>query len=311
MITHTKFGERKKYTVSSDCLDVSVMELGAACLSIKFGDREMILGFDSPEGYVEDPCHIGVIVGRYGNRIAGARFSLNGKEFQLTANESGNQLHGGLMAFDRQIWTVAEVTETENGGRVRFEYFSPDGENGYPGNLHAAVIYSLDGDILQIEFEGVSDQDTVYAPTTHMYFSLGEEDIRKVEVKMQADRYLTVDEALIPVNVEHVHEAYDFTTAREIAGKYDHCFIISGEADRNEPVFEAKACGVQLQLWTDYPALQFYTGSNLRSGHYPYQGFAIEPEAYPNSPNRSDFPSAFLKAGVKFHRVIRYRFQKV
>lgn len=309
MVTHEDFSGREKYTIASDHLEVSVMDLGATCLSIKLDGKEMILGFDQLEDYEKDPCHIGVIVGRYGNRIAGARCTVGGLDIRLSANEGENQLHGGFMAFDKQIWTVQNAEATANGGSVRFEHFSPDGDNGYPGNLNAAITYSVDGNEMQIDFEGISDADTIYAPTTHMYFNLGDtEDVLNTEVKMRADRYLPVDENLIPTGILPVDEDFDFREFRRIKSAYDHCFIVNGE--KENPAFEAKEKGLHMSLWTDYPSLQFYTGKKLKAPHHPYQGFAIEPEAYPNSPNREDFPSPILRKGEKFHRFVRYRFEE-
>ncbi|MBR0390884.1 MAG: galactose mutarotase [Oscillospiraceae bacterium] len=310
MIRKENFYGTEKYILLSDTLEVSTMKLGATCLSIKVNSREVILGFDTLEGYKTDPCHIGVIVGRYGNRIAKARGMIDGKEITLEANENGNQLHGGPKGFDKQEWTVAYFRENENGGSIRYEYFSPDGENGYPGNLHAAVIYTVNGSKLTMEFEGISDADTFFAPTTHMYFNLsGRDTVLETAVKINSQNYLEVDDELIPTSVKQANGDFDFRCFRPIHQAYDHCFII--DKDTKDNAFEAKGDGINLVLNTDYPALQFYTGKKLKPPHHAFQGFAIEPEAYPDSPNRPDFPSSVLRAGEKYHRQIVYSFSSI
>lgn len=312
MVGISGFGAAKRYDISSESLSVSVMDYGAACLSIRINGKELTLGLDTYEAYLADRCHLGVVVGRYGNRIAGSRGFIDGREIRLVPNEGRNQLHGGPDSMDRKMWKAVQTEDTPDGGKVRLECFSPDGESGFPGNLTAAVTYTVKGSKLMLEFEGECDGDTFYAPTTHMYFSLGEPDtILGTNVLMKADRYLPVDEEKIPTGILPVDEYFDFRVQRPVKNPYDHCFVIEEAAGADEPVFTAETGSVKMTLRTDYPALQFYTGTKLRSPHHAFQGFAIEPEMYPDSPNHPEFPSAVLRAGEHYHRFVEYTFAEI
>ena len=303
MVLKDSFCGYDLYRIRSKELQVSVMTLGATVTSLQFLGQEMTLGYSSAKEYLAGTYYIGAIVGRYANRIAGARFDLNGKTVEVAPNENGNQLHGGPNAFDRQVWQAEVIGENA----VRFDLHSPDGENGYPGNLSAWVTYSVEGDRLRIDFEGESDQDTLFAPTTHMYFSLGsEEGIWDAKLQINADRYLAVDEQLIPAGEPlPARDTFDFRQLRPIRGDYDHCFILCGQ-----DACRAEKDGVRMELKTDFPALQLYTGGGLTGVFRKNQGFAIEPEYLPDSPNRPEFPSAVLKKGEHFHKFVEYRFFK-
>ena len=301
MVTKTNFGAYELYTIESGELAVSVTALGATVTGLRFRGRECVPSYDSPEGYLGGTAYLGAAIGRYGNRIAGARFALKGKEYRLPANEGPNQLHGGPDSYDRRVWT-AEVLEDA----VKFTLFSPDGDNGFPGNLTAALTYSVRGSTLRLDFEGDTDADTVYAPTSHMYFDLsGRENCLEAELSVAASRYLEVDAQLIPTAVTPVEGTrFDFRTMRKIGEAYDHCFVLDGE----------KACvlrggEIQMTLATNFPALQVYTGEFLPVPFKPFGAVALEPESYPDSPNRPDFPSTTLRAGEHFHRWAEYRFE--
>ena len=303
MVTKTNFGGYELYTIENGELSVSVTTLGATVTSVRFRGQECVPSYDSPEGYLGGTAYLGAAIGRYGNRIAGARFSLNGKEYILPANEGENQLHGGPDSYDRRAWT-AEVLDDA----VRFTLLSPDGDNGFPGNLTAAVTYSVRGGTLRLDFEGDSDADTVYAPTSHMYFDLsGRENCLEAELSVKASRYLEVDGALIPTEVTPVAGTrFDFLAMRKIREAYDHCFVLDGET----------ACilrdgKTQMILVTDFPALQVYTGEFLPAPFKAFGAVALEPEAYPDSPNRPDFPSTTLRAGEHYHCWAEYRFETV
>ena len=248
--------------------------------------------------------YIGAIIGRYGNRIAKARFTLNNTEYLLSANESGNQLHGGPNGFDKRAWTTEVVGEN----MVRFALFSPDGENGYPGNLHATVTYTVHADGFRIDFDADSDADTVYAPTTHIYWNLhGGPDILGSYLQMNAKTYLPVDRTNIPTGeIRCASDQFDFSNMRQIEADYDHCFILDGA-----PAACVVSGDTRMTLRTDYPALQFYTGSGLAAPHGRNAGFALEPEYYPDSPNQAAFPSPVLRKGDHFHKYVVYRFMKV
>jgi aldose 1-epimerase len=303
MVTKTNFGVYALYTIEAGELAVSITTLGATVTSLRYRGMECVPSYDSPEGYLSGTAYLGAAIGRYGNRIAGARFALNGKKYRLPANEGLNQLHGGPNSYDKREW-MAEVLDDA----VRFTLFSPDGDNGFPGALTAVVTYSVRGDTLRLDFEGDSDADTVYAPTSHMYFDLsGRKKCREASLQVNASHYLEVDGRLIPTEITPVEGTrFDFRDMRKIGQAYDHCFVLDGET----------ACvlrdgEIQMTLATDLPALQVYTGEFLPAPFKPFAAVALEPESFPDSPNRPDFPSTVLRAGEHFHRWAEYRFETV
>ena len=290
------------YTLSTDRLAVRIMTLGATVIDLRFDGRPVLLNYATAQEYLRGDAYLGAIVGRYANRIAGARFCIGGKDFPLDRNEGDNQLHGGKDSFDHRNWEASPCGENA----LRLTLFSPDGDNGYPGNLTASVTYTVSENRLRIDFEGESDADTVYAPTTHMYFNLGgSETILNTQLWINAKTYLPVDAALIPVGgPQPAGGLYDFSQGKPIAGNIDHCFPLEGHH-----ACTAADGGVEMELYTDYPALQLYTGEFLNGRKNG--GFAIEPEFFPNSPNRPDFPSPLLHAEEHFHKYAEYRFRQV
>ena len=302
MIERKPFGEYELITIQNEHLKVSITSLGATIQELCVEGENMILGFHTPEEYLNAEGYIGAIVGRYANRIKDAKFTLNGIEYQLTANEKKNQLHGGNDAFDKKCWDV-EIVDDET---VQFSLFSEDGENGFPGNLHTKVTYHINDYQLRIDFEGSSDQDTIFAPTTHMYFTLGSKDtILDTELMIDADYYLPVDEENIPLEKKECLGEFDFRKPRLINQDYDHCFIL-----KNEYALTARRNNITLDVFTNYPGIQLYTGTFLTNGFHKNEGFAIEPEFFPNTPNRSDFPSCVLRKGETYHKYVLYKFKK-
>lgn len=293
----------EKYVMDSGALRVSVMDLGATVTSIEFLGRQMLLGYDTAEGYRKGGAYMGAVVGRYANRIAGAAFSLNGRRYSLAKNEGENQLHGGPKAFDKRRWRGEILGENS----LRFTLFSPDGDNGFPGNLTASVTYSVEGGALRLDFEGESDADTVFAPTSHMYFNLdGSENILNTQVKINGFGYLEVGADLIPTGrICPAKGEFAFSSLRPLGQNYDHCFPLKGEE-----ACTARAGDVELSIKTDFPAIQLYTAGALGEPFGANRGFAVEPEFYPDSPNHPEFPSALLRAGEHFHRYAEYRFKK-
>lgn len=302
MIQKSDFCGYERYTISSDTLSVSVITLGAICTEIRFAGRNLALNLPTADAYLSNTAYIGAIVGRYANRIAGSKFPLNGRECLLTPNEKGNHLHGGPDAFDKKRWQ-AEILGDD---ALKLSLFSPDGENGYPGNLTASVTYRVKGSELRLDLEGDCDQDTLFAPTTHLYFNLGgEERILNTHLQIPAEYYLPVDEALIPTQMQSVDGTpFDFRQLRPVGQSYDHCFVLSGS-----PACTVEDGGLRMTLRTDYPGLQVYTGDFLPGR--PQAGIALEPEALPNSPNRPDFPSVVLRKGAHFHKYIHYQFEQL
>ena len=303
MIRTCEFCGYRSFTIEKGELSLGVMEYGAAATSLKLRGKEMILGFDSIEGYERSTSYIGAIVGRWANRIGGASFELNGERYSLCANEGKNMLHGGNEngSWHRRRWAGEIVGENSVGFTLR----SPDGDNGFPGAMTASVRYSVEEDRVRIDFFGQSDRDTYYAPTSHIYFSLGEENILGAEILINASGHLEVDEGLIPTGrVLPMEGDFDFSAPRRIGRDYDDCFVLDGA-----PACTVSAGGVKLALYTDFPALQFYTGKYLDGGWRPNAGFAVEPEFYPDTPNRPEFPDALLRAGERFGKYLEFVFE--
>ena len=303
MIRQESFGDYHLFTLSTEELSLAVTDLGATAVSLRYRGKERILGYARPEDYLAGTAYLGATVGRVGNRIGGAAFPLNGERVTLVPNEGPNQLHGGPDSYDKRRWT-AQILDDE---ALRFTLFSPDGDNGFPGGLTAAVTYRLTGGTLRLDFEGESDADTVYAPTNHMYFDLsGRRSVLEDELWLGADRYVEPGAGLIPTGrLPETAGDFDFRQLRPLGRNYDHAFVLSGEH-----ACTLRAGGVTMDLYTDFPALQVYAGEFLPAPFGPNAGLALEPEFLPDSPNHPDFPSILLRAGEHFHRWAEYRFSE-
>ena len=274
------------YTIKNNLIEFTCMDYGAAMISLKFKGREMILSHKDLDEYIHDPSYRGKSVGRYANRIGGARFTLNGKEYILDKNEGENQLHGGTDAFSDRVW------QTEAGSdRIKFTVRSSDGENGYPGNVEASVTFTLKNNALHIDFEGETDADTYFAPTIHPYFI---SDNAKMEIN--AKKRVEVKNNLIPTgNLLKCEGKYDYSSMKEISGDLDDAFCIN-----NDYAMTYESGGITMEVWTDFPAVQIYSGNP--------EGVAIEPEFYPDSPNHKNFPDTTLHPGEKFYKYCEYKF---
>lgn len=303
MIEIRRFGSYERFVLSGGDLELSVCDLGATAVSLRWRGRETILGYASAEAYLAGQDYLGATIGRYGNRIAGAAFRLDGREYRLAANEGGNQLHGGPNAFDRRRWAAEPLDSCA----LRFTLCSPDGENGYPGTLTASVTYRICGETLRLEFEGECDKSTPFAPTNHMYFDLaGTRRVLDAELWIGASRYVEPGEGLIPTGrLLPAEGAFDFRSLRPIGQDYDHAFVLDGSH-----ACTLRAGGLRMELHTDFPALQVYTGTFLHPPFGPRQGLALEPEFFPDSPNHPDFPSTVLRPGQHFCRWAEYRFSE-
>lgn len=322
------------YTLTnSRGMSASVTEYGASLVAVKAANRtgqfeDVVLGFDDVSGYVNATGpYFGSVVGRYGNRIAKARFSLNGATYKLAANNGANSLHGGLKGFDKMMWKASE-SQTPDGPAVTFEYVSKDGEEGYPGTLTSRVTYTLTPmNALRIQYEMSTDKDTVANLTNHAYFNLTGNPARGIydhEFEIRAARYTPVDSGLIPTGelapVENT--PFDFRKPERLGPRIhakhpqitlgkgvDHNFVLDGEMGtlRTAVVVKDPRSGRVMEVSTTEPGVQFYTGNFLdgtikgREGK-PYQrnaGFCLETQRFPDSPNHPKFPSAVVKAGEK------------
>lgn len=293
----------EEYTLCRGRMALRVITLGAAVTALSYAGRPLVLGYPDARDYREGTAYLGAIVGRYANRIAGARCTLDGKEIGLVPNEGPNQLHGGPAAFDKRRWTA----EPLGAYSLALHLFSPAGDNGYPGNLNARVVYTLEEGALRIDLEGESDGDSIYGPTSHMYFDLsGKGNVLETKLWLNAKKYLPVDRALLPAGPALPTEgAFDFSELRPLGRDYDHAFLLAGAHGAR-----AEAGGVRMDVFTDYPAIQLYTGSALSGRHGPNAGFCLEPEFEPDSPHRTAAESPVLRAGERFHRYIRYVFSE-
>lgn len=291
---------------------------------------DIVLGFNTLDGYLAEHPYFGALIGRYGNRIAKGRFVLNGKEYRLAINDGKNHLHGGLVGFDKVVWEAEELrNDTEVG--VRLTYLSKDGEEGYPGNLHTTVTYLLnDQNELKISYEAATDQPTVVNLTNHAYFNLageGSGNILDHELMINADRYTAVSADLIPTGelVPVKGRAMDFSAPQKIGAKiiqvkggYDHNYVLnktSKELSLAAKVYEPKS-GRILEVLTTEPGVQFYTGNFLdgtltgKSGrnYGQHAGFCLETQHFPDSPNHPEFPSTLLNPGDLYRQVTIYKF---
>lgn len=296
----------KGYTLQNDSLEVRLIEIGAAIEGIRFAGREVALYSEAPGFYEDNPGCVGVIVGRYANRIAKAQFTLGTATYHLTVNDRENNLHGGSdRPYHKRIWNSEAVGENS----VRFWLHSPDGDNGFPGNLTAEVVYTLQDHTLRLDFYGRCDQDTVYGPASHCYFNLsGGGSIMGTKMQIAAERYVAVDHELIPTGeiCPVKGTKFDFRTMREISEDYDNCFAL----DSADAVHLEKD-GIALSVCTDYPGVQIYTGIDLPEPFGKSGGIAVEAQFYPDSPNHPNFPFTPLKAWDHFHRYVAYTFEKV
>ena len=290
---------------------LTVLNLGATVkrLEVPVGDEhvDVVLGYTRPEDYLDDKYYMGATVGRYANRIGGARFKLNGVEYQLDANEApaGNCLHGGGNGLHRQLF---KLTTEKN--RVRCERVSPDGEGGFPGTLEIAVDYVLrDDNSLVIDFLASNDQETVASLANHAYFNLGG-PIDEHEVRICADAFTPVGTDMIPTGEIRAvaNSAMDLRQFRHLgSASFDHNFALDpadGEP-RLAAQLRSRASSLQMNLLTTQDGLQFYTADHLAGSFSPRQGLCLEAQGYPDAPNQPGFPSARISPGSPLrHRTI-------
>ena len=314
------------YTLTNkNGMRVKITNYGAIVVSIETPDKagklgDITLGYDNLAGYLEKTPYFGAIVGRYGNRIAKGKFTLDGVEYQLATNDGENHLHGGVKGFDKVVWMPSEVKAKDNVG-LRLMYVSKDGEEGYPGTLFVSVTYTLTNDNeLKINYSAFTDKTTIINLTSHNYFNLaGDGDILGHELMLVADNYTPVDETLIPTGeIKSVKgTAMDFTTVKtigsridQVASGYDHNYVLNNKDGKlalagqlYEPV-----SGRALDIYTTEPGIQFYSGNFLDGSitgkggrvYKKYSGLCLETQHFPDSPNKPDFPSVVLKAGEMY-----------
>ncbi|MCG5211806.1 aldose epimerase family protein [Streptosporangium sp. KLBMP 9127] len=311
-------------------LRVRILTYGAVIQSIEVpgasGDvADVVLGCETMPDYETRSRYFGAVVGRYGNRIAGGRFTLDGVTYELARNQGTNSLHGGLRGFDKRVWT-AEPTGDDV---LTLSYVSPDGEEGYPGTLRASITYTvtLSGE-LRLDYRATTDAPTVLNLTNHSYFNLagaGSGDILDHVVTLDADRYLPVDDSKIPTGelAPVAGTPFDFTRPHpagerigaddpqiRIGDGYDHCWVFNpGDGIKARVVHPGS--GRTMEVLTTEPGVQFYTSNSLDPAATPYGRHAalcLETQHFPDSPNQRSFPSTVLRPGEEFSSTTTYRF---
>ncbi|MCE9529003.1 MAG: galactose mutarotase [Planctomycetales bacterium] len=344
-ITKSAFGKTKDgievslFTcTNANGLVMKVMTYGATVVSMETPDKagklaNIQLGFPTLEGYLQRHPYFGSTVGRYGNRIAKGKFSIDGKEYTLATNNSPNHLHGGKVGFDAVVWNAEEV-KTDSSVGVKFTYKSKDGEEGYPGNLAVNVVYSLtNNNEMKIDYSATTDKATVVNLTNHCYWNLGgagSGDILKTQLTLAADKYLPIDAGAIPTGelAPVKGTAMDFTTPHAIGERiaelkkephqtkgYDHCYVLRGQDGKLALAARAKdpASGRVMEISTTEPAIQLYCGNFLDgtpggNGYKQHDAFCLETQHFPDSPNQAKFPSTLLKPGATYKSTTVHKF---
>jgi aldose 1-epimerase len=335
--------EVKIYTLNNgNGVKTKITNYGGIVQSLEVPDRygnveDIVLGYDTLDEYVENNPYFGCIVGRYGNRIGNAKFTLDGIEYVLATNNGPNSLHGGIKGFDKVVWNARPFTNDLGEMALELTYLSKDGEEGFPGNLSVKTIYTLtDDNELKVDYYATTDKPTVVNLTHHSYFNLigaGDSTILGHEVMIPADTFTPVDETLIPTGELRpvMGTPFDFTKPEKISTRinaenqqirygngYDHNWVLNKEGDElslaarvHEPLY-----GRTMEVWTTEPGLQFYTGnfldgSNVGKNGKEYRfryGFCMEPQHFPDSPNKPQFPSVVLRPGDEYKTTMIYRF---
>jgi aldose 1-epimerase len=322
--------------VNAQGLVMKVMTYGAIVVELQAPDRDgklanITLGFDKLEGYLGDHPYFGATVGRYANRIAKGQFSLDGQSYTLATNNGPNHLHGGKVGFSRVVWK-AERVESADAVGVKFTYTSRDGEEGYPGSVQATVVYTLtNDDEMRIDYTATASKPTPINLTNHCYWNLGGAGAGTIlnhRLMLAADKYLPVDATLIPTGELAAVRGtpFDFTQPKTIGMRieqvtgdppgYDHCFVLRSQDGSLAlaAVASHPDSGRVLEIYTTQPGIQFYTGNFLdgkaaNGGFLRNEGFCLETQHYPDSPNRPNFPTAILRPGETYQQTTVHKFK--
>lgn len=322
-----------EYTLAnSSGMQAGILNFGGTITQLVVPDRtgnkgSVVLGFDSLSGYLQkgNP-YFGALIGRYGNRIANGKFSIDGKQYTVPANDHGNSLHGGTKGFDKVVWQA----EPQGSNALKLSYTSADGEMGYPGNLQVTVVYTLtDNNELKLDYTATTDKPTVLNLTNHAYFNLSagrEPTILNHVLQLHADKYTPVNDLLIPTGkLEAVTGTpFDFTTAKrvgkdigQVAGGFDHNWVLNGSGLRPAGSLYDSTSGRYMEVLTTEPGVQFYSGNfldgtlantNGGSQYNKHAALCLETQHFPNSPNQPNFPSTRLNPGQTFSSSTVYRF---
>ncbi len=304
-------------------LTAEILPFGAIIKSIKFKKQEMTLSVDDPQYYLENPFYLGATVGRYANRIAKGRFNLSGTQYQLEANNGPNSLHGGVKGFNKVLWQITKQTESE----VELYYCSPDGEQGFPGELQVWQTISAKNGELALHFKALTNKETLVNFTNHCYFNLdGSESINEHLVQVNANYYLPIDTTSIPLNefASVTGTCFDFTKPAQVgealsavhpqleAGNgFDHCYIFNDDSSlKTMATLTSPHTNVSLTLKSTQPGMQLYTANFVGSPFKARQALCFEAQNWPDAPNRENFPKANLLPGEDYEQVIIYSFSE-
>ncbi|HEX6984798.1 MAG TPA: aldose epimerase family protein, partial [Planctomycetaceae bacterium] len=316
-------------------VSVAIIDYGGIVTEVNVPDRHgktanVTLGFDKLDGYLGPDPYFGALVGRYGNRIAKGRFTLDGQVYTLATNNGPNHLHGGKVGFNERLWK-SEAVEVDGHPGVKLSYVSEDGEEGYPGELAVEVVYTLtDENELKIDYKATTTKPTPVNLTNHAYWNLageGSGTILDHVLTLRCDKYLPVDETLIPTGelAPVKGTPMDFTSPHKIGERiakvggdpvgYDHCYVVNGKAGELRPAAKVvdERSGRVMEVFTTEPGVQFYSGNFLNgspeNGGYPkHGGFCLEAQKFPNSPNTPSFPSSILKPGETYRQTTVHKF---
>lgn len=353
-ITRAPFGTTpggeavEKYTITNQHgASVSIITYGGTLVSIKVPDRsgklvDVCLGFDTLEDYLDVPGYMGALIGRYGNRIARARFMLGGQEVILNANESENCLHGGIEGFNKKVWAASTAQQQPGQDSLILTYTSPDGEENFPGELAVKVVYAFnDDDELSIHYSANTTKDTICNLTNHAYFNLDGHNSGTVcdhYIQINADAFTVVDKSCIPTGELRSVQGtpFDLRTSKKISeglklqgedkqlsygNGYDHNFVIAREGEGISKAAEvyAPVTGIMMETFTDLPGIQFYGGNSINCSKVAKDGrvydnrdgLCLETQYYPDSPNQPTFPSCELKAGEAYDTTTVYKFSTI
>ena len=327
-----------QFLLENEHIRLRLINYGCTLTSLQVPDRsgkwtDILLGYPSIDSYLKQSSYMGALIGRYANRIADSVFSLNGKKYLLPPNDGSNHLHGGPEGFDKRIYQIKSCSKTS----ISFTRTSPDGEEGYPGTMQFEATYSLIANSISVIFSAVSDQDTVRSFTLHPYFNLSGDINHQLVLdhllQINSDYYTPVRLGCIPTGeICPVNETpFDFRSPHKIGQRinqtcsqlqlvngYDHNFVLNGKTGelKNAAKVWSDHSGIELEIQTTMPALQFYSGNFIDSvtignNGVPYKtrsGFCLEPQQFPDAPNQVAFPSPILKAGIQSVDQIQYSF---
>ena len=327
-----------QFLLENEQIRLRLINYGCTLTQLQVPDRngnwtDILLGYPSIDSYLKQSSYMGALIGRYANRIADSAFSLNGKTYLLPPNDGSNHLHGGPAGFDKRVFQIKSYSKTS----ISFIRTSPDGEAGYPGNMQFEATYSLNSNTISVVFSAISDQDTIRSFTLHPYFNLSG-DIKHQLIldhylQINSDYYTPVRLGCIPTGeICPVRETpFDFRSPYKIGqridqpcsqlqfvGGYDHNFVLNGKTGelKNAAKVWSDDSGIEMEIQTTMPGLQFYSGNfidSITAGNngVPYKirsGFCLEPQQFPDAPNQSAFPSPILKAGIQSTDQIQYSF---